>query len=298
MKTDISFLKKGDKIALVSPAKAIAPSLVMEAKTFWENQGYEVKIGTHALGQFNYFSGTVFDRLNDFQEALDDENTKAIICNRGGYGCIQLMDYINWTAFLKKPKWIIGFSDVTVFHQFTNRFTYPSIHASMPLNYATNTENSLSSLVNLLKGNLPNYILKSSKQNKIGSAKGILLGGNLSILYSLVGTEFQSDYTNCILFVEDLAEQLYHIDRMFYSLAKASILRKIKGLIVGGMTELKDTETTFGATYQEIILKHFEFTNIPIVFDFPAGHIDDNRALLLGKEIHMEVTESQTKVYY
>lgn len=298
MNKSIPFLKKGDKICLLSPAKAIEPALVFDAKEFWEKEGYVVEIGEFALGQDHYFSADVLGRTSDFQHALDDDETKAIICNRGGYGCIQLMDRLNWSSFLKNPKWIVGFSDVTVFHQYLQQFEFKSIHATMPLNYASNSEDALSSMKNILSGNLPSYKINPSPYNKKGTAKGKLIGGNLSILYSLIGTEIQADYSNCILFIEDLAEQLYHLDRMFYSFSKAGILNKIKGLIVGGMSDMKDTEIPFGKTYQEIILSHFQFQNIPIVFDFPAGHIDDNQALLLGEEVELIIDETGAKLNY
>lgn len=298
MNKTIPFLNKGDKICLLSPAKAIEPALVFDAKDFWEQEGYLVEIGEFALGQDHYFSGDLPGRTSDFQHALDDDETKAIICNRGGYGCIQLLDRLNWSGFLKSPKWIVGFSDVTVFHQYLQQFEFKSIHATMPLNYTSNTPEALSSMKNVLQGKLPVYVLSVSPYNKKGQATGKLLGGNLSILYSLIGTEFQPDYSNCILFIEDLAEQLYHLDRVFYSFAKAGILRKIKGLIVGGMTDMKDTEIPFGKSYQEIILTHFQFHNIPILFDFPAGHINDNQALLLGEKITLEISESKAMAYY
>jgi muramoyltetrapeptide carboxypeptidase len=298
MNKSIPFLKKGDKICLLSPAKAIEPALVFDAKEFWEKEGYVVEIGEFALGQDHYFSGDVVGRTSDFQHALDDDETKAIICNRGGYGCIQLMDRLNWSGFLKNPKWIVGFSDVTVFHQYLQHFEFKSIHATMPLNYASNSEEALSSIKNILAGNLPLYKVKPSHFNKNGQAAGKLIGGNLSILYSLIGTEFQPDYSNSILFIEDLSEQLYHLDRMFYSFAKAGILRKIKGLVVGGMTDMKDTEIPFGKTYQDIILSHFQFQNIPILFDFPAGHIDDNQALLFGSDVCLNIDNTSAELYY
>lgn len=289
MKNNIPYLKKGDKIVLLTPAKSIDLSLILDAKEFWSKNGFKVHLSEFSMGQKNYFSGTINERLNDFQAAIDDVEIKAIVCNRGGYGCIQFLDKINWSNFIKKPKWIIGFSDVTVFHQHLQKLNYCSIHATMPLNYKSNTKEALNSLLLSVKGKMPNYQIKSNQFNICGTAIGKLIGGNLSIIYSLIGTNSQPEYENCILFIEDLSEQLYHIDRMFYSLSKSNILPKIKGLIVGGMTDLKDTEIPYGKTIKEIIIEHLFSYNIPVIFDFPAGHIDDNRALVFGKTIKIEV---------
>lgn len=285
---DPAFLKPGDLISIVAPAKAIEPHLVDQAREFFQSHGFRVRIGKHCKGSHHYFSGTDEERTADFQEAIDDPEVKAIICARGGYGCIRILDRLNWAAMLRDPKWITGFSDVTVLHQRMQRFGLPSIHATMPLNFAENTPEALESMLDALQGTPVPVNIPASPQNKNGKARGVLLGGNFSILYSLLGTDDQPDYTDCILFIEDLAEQLYHIDRMFYALAKAGILDRINGLIVGGMTGMKDTAVPFGQNLEEIVLSHFQYRNIPVVFNFPAGHIEDNRALVFGREIELE----------
>lgn len=293
METRIPYLIPGDTIALVAPAKAIEAALVDEAKLFFENHGFRVQIGVHCKGEFHYFSGTDWERASDFQSAIEDPEVKAIVCVRGGYGCIRIVDMINWAGMLRFPKWIIGFSDVTVFHQRMQRYQLPSIHATMPLNFQSNSEEALASMLDALQGNTLEYSFPSDLTNKLGRAKGNLIGGNLSILYSLIGTDEQPNYQDCVLFIEDLAEQLYHIDRMFYALAKAGILDRISGLIVGGMTDMKDTATPFGQSLETIVLNHFTLRNIPIAFGFPAGHIDDNRALIFGTDVEFEVSESE-----
>jgi muramoyltetrapeptide carboxypeptidase len=207
---------------------------------------------------------------------------------------VRIVDRIQWAAFIREPKWIIGFSDVTVFHQRIQRFGIQSIHASMPLNFQTNSPLALDSLFNAIEGKDLSITCPSTTHNKTGQTEGKLVGGNLSILYSLLGTDDQIDFTDTILFIEDLSEQLYHIDRMFYALAKANVLNKIKGLIIGGMTDMKDTAVPFGKTLEELILDHFHYRNIPICFNFPAGHIDDNRALVFGSQYNLEVNSSQT----
>jgi muramoyltetrapeptide carboxypeptidase len=296
MDTNILPLEKGNLIALVAPGKAIEKELILQAKAFFEKQGYIVQIGKNCTGQFNYFSGTDEERTADFQEAIDNHKVKAIICVRGGYGSIRILDRLNWAAMLRYPKWIVGFSDVTVFHQRMQKFDMKSIHATMPLNFSQNSPEALSSMLEALRGIQQPIQIPNNPNNKTGKASGRLIGGNLSILYSLLGTNDQPDYTDSILFVEDLSEQLYHIDRMFYAFAKSGILNKIRGLIIGGMTDLKDTAIPFGQDVEAIILAHLKYRKIPVVFNFPAGHIDDNRALIFGTEVELEVTSDEVNL--
>lgn len=291
-------LQPNDLIVLVSPAKAIDETLVLAAKSKLEGAGFRVELGQYVVGQKHYFSGTDEERAADFQWAIDHPEAKAILCARGGYGCIRILDRIQWASQLREPKWLVGFSDVTVFHQYLQKFELPSIHATMPLNFGEITEEAWQSLIDALLGKTLSYTISANKNNQLGEAKGKLLGGNLSILYSLLGTDLQPDYTNSILFIEDLAEQLYHIDRMFYAFQHAGILNQIKGLIVGGMTDLKDTATPIGFSLEELILQHFQYRSIPIAFDFPAGHIPDNRSLILGKEVSFNVHETSVTLTF
>jgi len=292
VKNQINPLTKGDKVVILAPAKAIEEEHVLYAKEFLSKEGYEVIVSKNCLGQYHYYSGTELERLTDFQNALDDPETKAIICARGGYGSVQIVDKIQWASFLRNPKWIVGFSDVTIFHQRIQSLGHRSIHGTMPLNFKTNTKEALTSLLSALKSKPNEVHAPFNIHNKLGSAQGELVGGNLSILYSLIGTNDQIDYTDKILFIEDLAEQLYAIDRMFYAMSKAGILDQIKGLIVGGMTNLSDTATPLGSNYQEIILSHFQYRPIPICFEFPSGHIDDNQALVFGTHVSLDVGEN------
>ena len=296
MNLSIEALQKGDTIAIVSPAKAIEHEYVSFAKEKMEALGYKVIIGKHALGRHLYFSGTIPERLSDFQEALDNPDVKAVLCARGGYGCVQLVDIINWSSALRQPKWIIGFSDVTVFHQRLQKLGLKSIHGTMPLNFKENSDESFSTLINALEQK--NYSIKAKPHfdNKSGTAEGILVGGNLSILYSLLGTDDQIDYSNTILFIEDISEQLYVLDRMMFAFKKAGVLDKVKGLIVGGMTNMSDTTPPIGETAEQIILKHFQYSKTPICFDFPAGHINDNRALRFGSTAQLSVTENDVEL--
>lgn len=288
-------IQKGDTIAIVAPAKSISTELIADAKRFWEQAGFKVKLGKHVAGEHHYFSGTDAERLQDFQAALDDDEVKAIVCARGGYGCVRIVDRLNWSTMVDSPKWIIGFSDVTVFLQHLNRMGIIGIHGTMPLNYFANTEMALQSVLHLSSGQKMDYSW-TSENYKEGEASGVLLGGNLAVLTGLISTNSMPDYNGSILFIEEVGEHLYAIDRMFYTLSKAGILDKINGLIVGNFSAVKDTDTPFGKTLQEIILEHFKYRNIPVAFDFPAGHCEDNRALALGEKVRLSVSKAENSL--
>lgn len=290
-------LEKGDLIAIVAPAKAIEQAPVYFAKEFLEKAGFRVQLSEHCLGNHHYFSGDEAQRLSDFQQALDQDDVKAILCARGGYGCVQLLDRINWAGQLREPKWIIGFSDVTYFHQRMQRHGIASIHGTMPLNFQQNSEEALATLIASIEGNPMNFHWDGNAFNKMGEAKGKLIGGNLSILYALLGTDDQLDYSDSILYIEDVGEPIYAIDRMFYALSKAGVLDRINGLLVGGMSNLSDSAVPFGKRYEEVILSHFQYRRVPIAFGFPAGHIDDNRSLILGTEVHLSVSEHDSSLH-
>lgn len=293
---NLSKLQKGDTIAIVAPAKAIEQEKVNFAKKHLEQAGFRVLLGEHVAGQYNYFSGEDNVRALDFQKALDNPEVKAILCARGGYGCIRILDRIDWAVQLQQPKWIIGFSDVTVFHQFMDKWEVPSLHATMPLDFETATKNSLSTLLTAITESKFNYTLPTNSWNKKGQATGKVIGGNLSILYSLLGTSLQPNYLGKILFVEDVGEPLYAIDRMFFALDKAGILDQISGLIVGGMTQMRDSEPGFGKTISEIMSEHLRYKDIPICYNFPAGHQNENLALILGVETEMIITDEQVTI--
>ena len=229
---------------------------------------------------------------------LDDEKVSCILCARGGYGFIRIIDSLNFKKFTKKPKWIIGFSDITVFHHRLNKLGVQSIHGSMPINFEKNTEAALTSLVNTLKGSWPQFLLPSNQCNKVGIATGNLIGGNLSIVYSMLGTDDQYDFEDSILFLEDLGEHYYQVERMFFALKKSGAFQKIKGLIIGGISELEDTDPPLGRTIEEIVLDQLMFTRIPVLFNFPGGHIEDNRAMVFGKKIQLTVSEEEASVVY
>ena len=298
MNLEVPGIVAGDKIAIVAPAKAIEEKHVLFAKNFLEEKGFEVVIGKNCLGSHHYFSGTQEERLRDFQWAIDDPEIKAVLCARGGYGCVQLVDSIQWASMLRMPKWIIGFSDVTIFHSRLSNLGLKSIHGTTPLNFSENTEASLATWLAAVSGKPYKISADNHPSNKNGVANGKLVGGNLSILYSLLGTNDQIDYTDSILFIEDLAEHLYVLDRIFYSFRKAGVFDKIKGLIVGGMTDMRDTTIPFGSTIEEMVLSHFQYSKTPVSFGFPAGHISDNRALRLGENVDYSVSETETTLTF
>jgi muramoyltetrapeptide carboxypeptidase len=282
-------LNKGDLIYITAPAKAIDEEPVFYTRDFFTSHGFRVEISKHCFGQYNYFSGTDEERMSDLQYGIDHSEVKAIICARGGYGCVRILDGIRWASMLREPKWLIGFSDITVFHHRLYNLGVQSIHGTMSLNFEKNSPETFETLLAALTGK--SYQIKSpfNPENRQGAAKGKLIGGNLSIIYSLIGTDDEFDFEDSILFLEDLAEHYYHLDRMFFALKKCGALDKIKGLVIGGMTDLEDTTIPFGMSVEEIILQHFVFKKIPICFDFPAGHIDDNRALIFGKQVELRV---------
>ena len=291
-------LEKGDLIYIVSPAKSIDPESIYFAKKLIESWGFIAECGTNTLGEHNYFSGNDIERATDFQLAIDHKEAKAILCARGGYGCVRIMNKLNWSNFEKSPKWLIGFSDITVMHHRAQRLSVMSIHATMPLNFETNSRDALETLRAALIGESFSIQAPYSSFNKIGSARGRLLGGNLSIIYSLLGTTDAYDFKDSVLFIEDLSEQLYHIDRMLFALQNSGVFDEIKALVIGGMTDLKDTSPSFGMTYEEVILEKVKESNIPICFNFPSGHIKDNRALIIGAMVELEVAPQGTALCY
>ena len=283
-------LAKGDKIALISTARKISLSELEPAISVLKSWGLEPVFGKNLFNVNHQFAGTIEDRTSDLQEVLDNPEIKAVLCVRGGYGTVQLIDSIDFSNFKKNPKWIIGYSDVTVLHNHINKnFGLATLHATMPINFTTNTKEALESLKEVLFGALPIYITENHDLNRTGEARCELVGGNLSIIYSLTGTSSQLDTKGKILFLEDLDEYLYHIDRMMMNLKRAGMLEDLKGLIVGGMSDMKDNTVPFGKTAQEIIFDTVKEYKYPVCFDFPAGHINDNRTLIMGSEAYLLV---------
>jgi muramoyltetrapeptide carboxypeptidase len=291
-------LTKGDLVYLCAPAKAIEESYVLSAENWLNQIGLRAVRSKQLTGRHHYFSGTEYERMADLQEGIDHPEAKAIWCVRGGYGTIQILDGLQWAQFIREPKWVIGFSDICALHHKIQHLGFQSIHGTMALNIDKNSAEAKAKLAELLFGEKHTFELTTHADNKQGEASGVLIGGNLSIIYSMLSGPDAYDFRDAILFIEDLAEHLYHIDRMLHALRRNGALEQIKGLIVGGMTDLEDTDVPFGKSINELILAHFTYRKIPICFDFPAGHIDDNQALVLGANVRLEVRAEKISLSY
>ena len=291
-------INRGDLISILAPAKSIDKSIVDYAKDFLVQRGFQVKVSAHCIGRHHYYSGTDQERISDFQSAIDDSEVMAILCARGGYGSVRVFDRLDWTKFREQPKWIIGFSDITVFHHILQSMSIQSIHGTMPLDFESNSKEALQTMIMAAGGEPFKIQVDTSEKNKEGSAKGELIGGNLSIIYSLLGSQYAFDFRNKILFIEDLSEQYYHIDRMLHALKFHGVFDQISGLVVGGMTDMKDTEVPFGKDVYDLVLEHLEGKEIPVGFDFPCGHINDNRAMIVGADVFYQVSSLYVELSY
>lgn len=292
------FLNPGDKIAMVSVAGNISDEVVKAAQNLLESENFVVEIGAHALGTYHMFSGTDSERAQDMQQVLDDMETKAIFFTRGGYGSLRTLMLLDWTKFFLRPKWLVGFSDITIFHSFLSNHQIASIHGVMSAHFfdCGVKSDSFVQLLALLRGNSLNYNISPDKLNRNGSASGILVGGNLSLLLSLRGTTMDLPLKGKVLFIEDISEFDYHIDRMMMNLKAGGTLSLLAGLVVGYFTDTKTGSTTFGRSAKEIILETVSGYDFPVVFGFPAGHEQPNYPLVMGMEIVLEATDQQVSV--
>ncbi len=283
------FLKKGDKVAIIAPARKVSYHEMEKAIEIITAYGLDVVYTDNLFLQDNQFAGNDSNRTFELQHALDNEDIKAVFFARGGYGSIRIIDGLDFTKFISNPKWLVGYSDITVFlnHVVTN-FGIETLHATMPINFHENTKTSLSSLFDVLFGKLPKYEFKSHKLNKAGKVVGELIGGNLSVIYSMLGSNSLPDTTGKILFIEDLDEYLYHIDRMMMGLKRAGILSNLAGLLVGDITKMNDNIIPFGKSAEEIIFDAVAEFEYPVCFNFPAGHIDNNLAIIIGGTAKLE----------
>ncbi len=294
-----AYLKKNDKIAIISTGRKISKQEIQPAITKFEQWGLKVILGKNLFKEFNQFAGNDAQRADDLQEMLDDISIKAIICARGGYGTVRIIDKINFSIFCKHTKWIVGYSDITVLHSHIHgNFGIETLHSTMPVNFIkNNSSNSLETMRKALFGEKISYSLNPSTLSRKGNAQAILVGGNLSVLYSLTGSKSDINTDGKILFIEDLDEYLYHIDRMIMALKRAGKFDKLAGLIIGAMSDMNDNEIPFGKTPKEIIAEAVAEYSYPVYFDFPAGHIEDNRALILGRNIQLNVNDSVNITY-
>ena len=289
----------GDKVGLVATARKISIKELEEGLQLIKSWGLIPVIGKTIGASDHQYAGSDYERAEDFQEMLDNPEIKAIWCARGGYGSVRIIDQIDFYKFVKYPKWIVGYSDVTVFHNHLHKIGFKTIHATMPVSVPDNTAFAKATLKQSLFGELPTIQYETSHAlNRQGSANGILVGGNLSMLYSMCGSNSALDTEGKILFIEDLDEYLYHIDRMVMNLKRNKMLDHLAGLIVGGMTKMHDNRIPFGKTAQEIVIDAIGECEYPVAFDFPAGHVDDNRALIIGATVMLEVTKTNCTLSY
>lgn len=293
-----TYLQKGDTVAIVSTARKHLTDNLKPTLDLLHSWGLEVVIGKTIGLEKNQLAGTDAQRAEDFQTQLDNPNIKAIWCVRGGYGTVRMIDLLDFTKFKQSPKWIVGFSDVTVLHNHLNTMGYKTIHGIMPISVPKATKEAVETLHQALFGQKLSYQLLPHSMNRFGKATGELVGGNLSILYSLFGSKSAINCDDKILFIEDLDEYLYHIDRMMMNLRRNGCLESIKGILVGAMTSMNDNDVPWGKNALEIIDDVSKKYNIPIVYNFPAGHIHDNRALILGNTISIEVNEKGSIVVF
>ncbi|TRX11576.1 LD-carboxypeptidase [Flavobacterium gawalongense] len=291
-------LQKGDTIAILATARKNIDDNLKPAIDLLHSWGLEVVIGKSIGLDDNQLAGTDEQRAADFQEQLDNPNIKAIWCVRGGYGTVRMVDLLDFTNFKQNPKWIIGFSDVTVLHNHLNTMGFKSIHGIMPISIPKATPEAIESLRVAMFGESLKYAIEPNTMNRFGDAFGELVGGNLSILYSLFGSKSAIDCADKILFIEDLDEYLYHIDRMMMNLKRNGCLESIKGIIVGSMSKMKDNDIPWGKNALEIIDDVTKKYNIPVIYNFPAGHIHDNRALILGSKVTMHLNENSSSVIF
>ena len=292
------YLKKGDTVAITCPAKKL-PVPIDDAVRLLESWGLKVVLGETVHASWNQFAGTDEVRAADFQQFLDDHSVKAIFAARGGYGTIRIIDAIDFTGFDANPKWIIGFSDITILHSHVHAvFNTQSIHGQMPLTIPDGSRLSLETLRKALFNEPYQIQYESLVENRTGEGSGILTGGNLTLLQMMSGSVSEQDYKDKILFLEDVGEYLYSIDRMIISFKRAGILAGLKGLIIGGFTDLKDNDIPFGQTAEQIIMDHVKEFDYPVCFNFPAGHIEDNRALVFGSEVILKVEGSLVSLKY
>ena len=291
-------LQRGDTVAIIATARKITRKDIQPAIDLLEQWGLNAVVG-RTIGLDNHqFAGTDNDRARDLQQALDDYAIKAIWCARGGYGTVRIIDTIDFSTFKKNPKWLLGFSDVTALHSHIHNLGIQTLHSIMPITVDGNTPEALESLHKALFCEPINYRTPSSEFNRVGKASGELVGGNLSMLYSILGSKSAIKTDDKILFLEDLDEYLYHVDRMMMNLKRNGYFDNLKGLIVGGMTKMNDNTIPFGKNALEIIVDNTKEYDFPICFNFPAGHLKDNRTLYLGKKVELTVTENGVELHF
>ncbi|GLB51489.1 peptidase S66 [Neptunitalea chrysea] len=298
------FLKIGDTVAIVAPAGIIKPKrakVISNAEKLLKSWGLHVWVGRHVLAQNGHFAGTDQQRCEDFQYAMNTPAIKAIWCARGGYGSVRILDMLDYTQFLKHPKWIIGYSDITAFHCKMNTLGVATMHALMATSLEGTTNDITESLTTFKKalfGEELTYTIPPSEYNIPGDITGELVGGNLTLLSNMLGSDTSINTNGKILFFEEIGEYAYVIDRMLQSLKRAGYFENCKGIIVGDISKVKYNTTYFGKNVYELILDVVREYHIPVLFDFPSGHEPDNRAIIFGKKIALHIADDKCTVEF
>lgn len=284
-------LEKGDLIAIVAPAGFLkSDETLKEGIALAESWGLQVKLGTHIFKKQGHFAGTDAERLSDLQVALNNPSVKAIWCARGGYGTNRIIDKLDFTEFKKYPKWVIGYSDITILLNHINNLGIESLHAMMATSQKSIINDlAVLSLQKVLFGEALSYEIPSDKNNVEGKAKGALVGGNLSLLVASLGTKSEPKFKDAILFIEEIGEHQYRLDRMLYTLKRNGVFDKCRGILIGGITDIPTNDPDFGKTTEQLILDAIGRTDIPICFDFPAGHIAENCAMIFGRKVLLKI---------
>ena len=293
------FLKPTDQIRILSPSGVINPDYIDGASKVLASWGYHVTEGENARTVYGRFAGTKEQRIADLQLAFDDPQVKAVLCSRGGYGLAQIIDALDFSGFEKSPKWLIGFSDITILHNVITNLGIESIHSVMGMHLSTLPTDSeqVQSLKNVLTGKLPSYCIPGEPTNRTGNAHGKLIGGNLSVLMGLRGSRFDLNYENAILFLEDVGEKPYQVDRMIQNLRLSGVLSQLSGLVAGQFSECEE-DPLMMQSMQEIILNAVSEYNYPVCFNFPAGHVDFNLPLILGANVNLQVTKESAELVF
>jgi len=289
-------LSKGNKIAIIASARYVNVDELLYAEKIFIQWGLVPIRGKYLLEKHNVFSATDKQRLSDLQEAINNTEIKAIFCFRGGYGSVRILEHLDISALKKHPKWIIGYSDITAIHNLLNNNKIASLHGTMPINFQNNTKESLNSLKTFLFNNETNITYNSSPLNKLGSVNAEIVGGNLALLQSLSGTKYDINTDNKILFIEEIDEYLYNIDRMLWTLKLSGKLDNLAALIIGQFTNIKDNEESFGISIEDMVLEKVKEFAYPICFDFPTGHVNDNRAIPLGVNLKLDINNNMVNL--
>lgn len=285
----IPFLHTGSKVALVAPARKMTREQMLPAIQWLKSVGLVPVYDDRLFAEHYIFAGDDNYRASVCQSYLDDDQIDAIWLSRGGYGSIRIIDKLDFSKFTKHPKWMIGFSDTTVFHGKLSRLECQSIHASMPYFFENKTTEARQSLLDALMGKPLKYEFSSHMLNRCGQVEAEIIGGNLSVLYGMIGSDTFPETDGKILFLEEVDEYIYHIDRLMHALKRAGKLKNIKGLIIGGLTQIHDNPDPFGMSAEEVIAEAVADYDYPLCFNFPAGHFSDNRAIVFGQPLHIEI---------